>query len=236
MKSFARLAGVILLLVAVFVCWYTVAADYSDAVVSGTYRFAQRGETSMLVLSPDHTFYQDLNRSGLVTHAAGTWRRIGEGGITFSKEFLLLSGQEPGADGTTFVDMEKKFGILVYLRLRQYVIVEYGKTDHSATDTVSGTYHGDEAGVPAILVINADHTFEQTVDGRAKSAHAKGTWSNSPNGDVVFSREFLKASGEGLSTNETATALNPRGSDLQIEIAIHSSPAPTFRKKQFPWQ
>jgi len=235
MKLFTRLAGAILLLVAVFVCWYSIVSDYGDAVTSGTYQLVQHGETSMLVLSPDHTFHQNLNRLGVVTHATGTWHRFGQGGIAFSREFLVLSGQEPGADGMTYGHIEKKFGVLVYLLLSQYHVLWYGRTDPSATDTVSATYHGDEEGVAATLVMNADHTFEQSVGGWAKTAHAKGTWSNDQSGDIVFSREFLKASGEALSTDETATAMNPRGANLQIEVAIHSGLAPTFRKKQFPW-
>jgi hypothetical protein len=55
----------------------------------------QRGdETSTLVLRPDHRFQQEISRAGKVERVQGSWRRIGEGGIVFSKEFLRVAGVE----------------------------------------------------------------------------------------------------------------------------------------------
>jgi hypothetical protein len=63
---------------------------------------------------------------------------------------------------------------------------------------------------------------------------ANGSWSVGRNGDIIFSKDFLKASGEALRSDETASAWNPKGSNLQIQIAMTSrSGVPTFRKKQF---
>jgi hypothetical protein len=104
MKLFAQITGVILLLVALSICWFIITSDYSDAVTSGTYN-SQQDERSTLVLGPDHTFTQEVRVPGRVRHAVGAWRRLGEGGVAFSKEFLALPGQEPATDGTSYADI-----------------------------------------------------------------------------------------------------------------------------------
>jgi hypothetical protein len=46
-----------------FVClvmWAVAAMNYEDSVAVGKYRFAGNGESSTLVLKPDHSFQQDL--------------------------------------------------------------------------------------------------------------------------------------------------------------------------------
>ncbi|MFZ0805762.1 MAG: hypothetical protein WAN03_06250, partial [Candidatus Sulfotelmatobacter sp.] len=113
-------------LLAVFLVLWYVVSDYGDGVASGTYHFAQDGQTSILVLKPDHTFQQELSEQGEVKRATGTWHRVGEGGIGFSKEFLAVSGQEAHADGSAFADMHKDSGFFVSLRLRQYYVQWYG--------------------------------------------------------------------------------------------------------------
>jgi hypothetical protein len=233
MKTSHRLIVAVVLFIALF-AWYVVASDYGDGITSGTYGLNQNGDVSTLLLKPDHTFYQEVNRAGKVYSAAGTWRRVGGGGVTFSKEFLVLAGEEPSPDGTSFADIEKPFGVLFRLRLRQYHVLWYGRTDPTRDDNVGGTYKGDVEGISATLVLNADHTFEQSVSGSARSARANGTWKTRQNGEIEFSREFLKTSGLALSQNETAIAINPKGSNLQIEIAITPEvSAPTYRKRQF---
>src|ERR1035441_3755854 len=217
-----------------FVLWYTVASDYGDGVTSGTYHLAQNGETSTLVLKPDHTFQQELNKLGNVKRAAGTWRRFGEGAIEFSKECVRVSGQELGQDGTPYGEIHKRFGLLVSLTLNQYHIEDYGRVDPSSKNTLFGTYAGDEEGVPATLILREDYTFEQSVSHLGVEKHSEGTWSLSKSGDLVFSRAFLKTSGEMLQEDETASAdLHFKGG-LSIEVAMTSrSGVPTFRKKQF---
>jgi hypothetical protein len=232
----ARVSGVFLILVLCFVLWFIVASDYSDSAAVGKYHFAQNGETSNLVLKPDHSFQQEVSRLGQTEHAEGTWRRVGEGGISFSKEFLVVSGDEPEPDGTTFSDMHKSLGLFVSLALRQYHVLWYGKVNSTSDNSVYGTYAGDEEGVPATLVLNADHTFEQTVTHAGITKHAEGSWSYSQNGTIVFSKAFLKTSGEALREDETASAEDPKGSNLQIEIAVSSKTGePTFQKRQVPW-
>jgi hypothetical protein len=53
----------------------------------------------------------------------------------------------------------------------------------------------------------------------------------------MFSREFIKPSGQPLVRGETAKAMDPRGSPfLQIEIAAdQESGNLTYYKKQLPW-
>jgi hypothetical protein len=236
MKNAVRVAGVVILLVLGVVVWYSMASNYGEGVVSGAYNLAQNGEVSTLILKRDHSFQQELIRSGNVQRAAGTWRRIGESGIAFSKEFLLISGQEPGADGTTYGDIHKAFGFRVYLTLSQYHVLWYGRVDPSSDNSIAGTYRGDEPGVLATMVVKPDHTFQQSVDHLGATKHVEGRWILNQNGDVVFSRAFLKTSGEALEEDETASAWDPKGSNLQIQIAMTSnSGIPTFRKQQFSW-
>lgn len=236
MTAFAKATGAVVFLLALFVLWYTVASDYGDGVTSGTYHLSQNGETSTLVLKPDHTFRQELSRSGELRRAEGSWRRIGEGGVVFSKEFLAVSGQELDPDGTAIADLKKKFGFLVSLEMGQYYVWWYERVDPSPSNTAYGTYSSDEEGVQATLILKRDHTFEQTVSRVPDVKQANGTWTTTQNGDIVFSSGLLKTSGEPLSQNETASAIDPRGSALQIEIAATSkSGVPAFRKEQFPW-
>jgi hypothetical protein len=236
MKNFARAIGAFLLLVICFVLWYAVASDYGDSVASGTYHFARGDERSTLTLKPDHSFQQQLNREGRTERSEGTWRRSGMAGIEFSKEFLTISGQEIHSDGTSFGEMHKTLGLLVSIVLRQYQVVWYGRVDPSNGDAVSGTYAGDEPGVPTTLILKPNHTFEQTVTHLGVEKHAVGSWSLNQNGDIVFSKAFLKNSGEPLREDETASAGNPNGSNLQIDIAVATdSGPPTFQKRQLVW-
>jgi len=233
MTNSAR-AGCVVLLAICFVVWYIIASDYSDSVAFGTYHLAQNDETSTLILKSDHSFQQELRKHGRVERAAGNWRRIGESGVAFSKEFLVVSGQEPGADGVAYGDIHKRFGFLVSLTLAQYHVLWYGRVDPSPSNSVPGTYAGDEEEVPATLVLNPNFTFEQSVTNLGITKQAKGTWNLTEDGDIVFSKDFLKTSGEALRQDETASAWNPKGSNLQIQIAVTTmSGAPTFRKSQF---
>jgi hypothetical protein len=236
MRKFGLVLGGPVLFVGCFLFWWVVASDYGDTVVSGTYNLKHGGERSTLILKPDHRFEQELTHDGKTERAEGSWRRIGEGGIALSKEFLRVSGQEPGPDGTAYGEIHKRLGFLVSLELAQYHVLWYLRGDPSTGEPVVGTYAGDEPGVPASLVLKPDHTFEQTVTRLEVSKRAVGSWTFNQSGDIVFSKEFLKTSAEPLRDDETASAWNPKGSPLQIVIAVtSSSAAPTFRKKQFLW-
>ncbi len=219
-----------------FGLWFAVASDYCDGVVSGTYHLARNGETSTLTLKADHTFQQVLDRSGTVQHAQGTWRHVGAfGGVAFSKEFLVVTGQELGANGLAYGDLNKLFGIIPRsITLSTYDIEWYGRASSTPGETASGIYAGDEEGVPATLNLKPDHTFDQTVthSGIAKNAH--GIWTLSPSGDIVFSKSFIKSTGESLREDETATTVGGTGASIQIEIAVnHKLGVPIFRKRLF---
>lgn len=221
-----------------FSIWYMVAADYSDPVLCGTYSFSGDTESSTLKINPDHSFQQELRRSGTIHQSIGKWRRVGQGGITFSKEFLVVSGQELSADGSAFGDMHKALGIFpTSVALRDYDIEWYGRTSPSHDDPICGAYAGDEEGVPASLTLYPNHTFEQAVSHAGMAMHAQGNWDVGKNGDIVFSKAFIKTTGETLRENETASSWNPRGSNLQIQIQASSKTGiPVFRKRGFPWK
>jgi hypothetical protein len=232
MKKPAWMVGGFILAIACLILWGDAAMNYGDDVAVGSYRFERAKEISTLILNPDHTFRQTRSIGSDEQHSEGTWRRIGEGGISFSKEFLVVSGDEPEPDGTTFSDMQKAFGLFPSLRLRQYHVLWYGKTDSGKS--LAGTYTGDEPGVTATLVINADHSFSQTIAFGTSTNHAIGTWNQDSNGTVKFSNAFLKTSGEPLQPDELASSMDPKGSNLQIEISKAANiPEPVFRKALF---
>jgi hypothetical protein len=105
--------GVVLLLtVTLGLFWYWEGENFSDRAVSGTYTFRLNGETSTLVLRPDHSFQQELDSAGTVRRAEGSWHVFGEGGIAFSGEFLKVAGEEMGASGRPYGQIENWFGIV----------------------------------------------------------------------------------------------------------------------------
>jgi len=230
--------GVVIVGLLCFGFWFAVASDYSDRVVTGTYHLARNGETSTLILKSDHSFEQVLDRSGNVQHVEGTWRHVGAfGGVAFSKEFLIVTGQELGANGLAYGDLNKLFGIIPSsITLSTYDIEWYGKVSSVPGDMLSGTYAGDEEGVPATLALKPDHTFEQTVTHSGIAKHAQGTWTLSPTEGIVFSKSFIKSTGETVREDETASTVGGTGASIQVEIAVDPKlGVPTFRKRLFAW-
>jgi hypothetical protein len=147
---------------------------------------------------------------------------------------LALPGQQLGEDGTAYVDMQRQFGILLQLAARTYTVVWYGKTE-PINNQLYGRYEDKNGLYPSSLVLSSEGTFDEDVVGGARSTTARGTWNIDSDGDVGFSKEFLKPSGLPLEKNETAKALNPRGSNfLQIEIAAGGA-SPIYQKKQILW-
>jgi hypothetical protein len=231
-----RIIIVSIFVVTALIFWFVVAIDFGDTVATGAYRFDSDGVGCSLVLKADHTFVEEFKRAGMTAHATGTWRRVGEGGISFSHGFLPLPGQEVEPDGTSFADIHKTLGLLVTLRMRRYHVLWYGKRTSPVTNAPLGTYDGDEPGTPAILILDADHSFEQEVAHGGISTRAKGTWSSGPGGEITFSKAFLKVSGEPLSENESAVADDPQNSNFQITIAnTDRAVTPNLRKQYLPW-
>jgi hypothetical protein len=233
-KFIVRAVVSVFLLAGIGICWFVIASDYSDTATSGTYRLVHNGMKSTLVLLADHSFRQEVSDSSGTQRAKGTWRRVGEGGVVFSRDFLTLPGEQLGEDGTAYSDMQRKFGILIRLSLRTYTVVWYDRTDPATTGPLAGRYHETGGTHSRTLILNSDHTFDQTVVGFTQTASARGTWSVASNGDVVFSREFVKPSGQPLASGETAKSMDPRGSGLlQIEVAADQEL--TYYKKLLPW-
>jgi hypothetical protein len=230
MKRRLVVIGGILVAVFCLLAWGVAAMDYGDSVATGTYRFERNGESSTLVLKANHTFRQTRRLGNDERQAEGTWARVGEGGLSFSQEFLVVAGDEPGPDGTTFCDMHKMLGLFTTLRLRQYHVLWYGKT--SAGNSPVGTYKGDEPDVIATLTLNGDHSFAQTLTRNDVTKYANGTWSQDSHGTIWFSKHFLKTSGQSLSADESASSIDPQGSNLQIEISMSEHfPEPVFHKR-----
>ena len=88
----AKLVGSALVAILLFTGWYVVAANYDYAALAGTYSFRGGGVTSTLLLRSDRSFHQEVLEKGQREVADGSWRIIGEGGVSFSKEFLRLPG------------------------------------------------------------------------------------------------------------------------------------------------
>jgi hypothetical protein len=107
----ARLGLGILLSIIIFWVWYSVAANYDYGALSGTYSLRLKGETSTLVLKRDRSFQQELIHEGKTERAQGSWRRVGEGGVVFSKEFIKVPGQEIRPDGQADGEFKKRLGL-----------------------------------------------------------------------------------------------------------------------------
>jgi len=119
-----------------------------------------------------------------------------------------------------------------------YEVVWYGKADPAGSGGVTGRYKETSGNYTRSLLINSDHSFVQDEVGWLQTASAKGTWSVAQNGEILFSREFLKPSGHPLAADETARAMDPQGSWL-LQIEIVADPhlgIPSYHKKQLPWQ
>lgn len=238
MKLGLKIVGACLLCYVVWALWFVAASDFDDGVIAGTYHLAGDGETSTLHLNRDHTFDERLNRDGAVQNARGTWRSNSPfGGVVFSRDFLPLRGEEPGSDGLTYAGINKVLGLYpVELLPSTYDVEWYGRLDPNSGDPVAGSYAGDEEGVQSSLILSARHTFEQAVTLHGATKRASGTWRFDSKGDIEFSREFIKSTGDSLNADETATAWNPKGAPLQIDIEAASKlKNPVYWKWQMPW-
>jgi hypothetical protein len=116
-KSLVRVGGVLVVVASAFVGWYSIAANYDYGALSGTYTLSRNGETCTLHLRPDQTFTEELNRGGVAQEAQGRWRRYGEAHVSFSGEFLKVSGQELNAAGESHGQFDKRFGLMRSLTL-----------------------------------------------------------------------------------------------------------------------
>ena len=109
MRTILKITGAAVLVLLIFSVWYWFAADYSYSAVSGTYAFQSNGESSVLILRKDKVFLQARTSHGTIEHTQGTWRRIGEGGIVFSAEFLPVGQTKAESDGSVYGEVQKSF-------------------------------------------------------------------------------------------------------------------------------
>jgi hypothetical protein len=117
MTKSARLGAGIVFGLVILCLWYSRAADYDYGALAGTYVLSSNGETCALYLRPDRTFSQELTRAGVAESAHGTWHRYGEAHVSFSKEFIKLSGEELNAAGQAHGQFDKLLGLLPSLTL-----------------------------------------------------------------------------------------------------------------------
>ena len=113
----ARLAVGILVSIILFWVWYSVYANNDYGALAGTYVFDGNGEKCTLYLRSDRTFAQELKRSGEIQKSQGHWHRYGQAHVSFSNEFLKLSGEETNADGQAHGQFDKTLGIFPTLTL-----------------------------------------------------------------------------------------------------------------------
>ncbi len=116
-NALVRVSCGILLSIVLFCAWWYVASNYDYGALAGTYAFQGNGETCTLYLRPDRTFVQELSRSGEIQKSQGQWRRYGESHVSFSNEFLRVSGEEMDAAGQAHGEFEKQIGIFPTLVL-----------------------------------------------------------------------------------------------------------------------
>src|SRR5260370_40845113 len=90
-------AVVLFLSVVLFIGWYAIAANYDYGALAGVYVLDHNGEKCVLDLRSDRSFTEELVHSGDIQRAAGTWYRYGQSHVSFSREFLRVSGQELNA-------------------------------------------------------------------------------------------------------------------------------------------
>ncbi len=84
----------------------------------------------------------------------------------------------------------------------------------------------------ATLTLNEDRSFAQTLTRNDVVKYANGTWSQDSKGTIWFSKQLLKTSGESLTNDELASSIDPRGSNLQIEISLSEHVTePVFHKR-----
>jgi hypothetical protein len=117
MKTLRAIGIVFLLLLVIGWVWYCIAANYDYSAVSGTYYYQGDGVTSTLVLKEDRSFQQELTQNGKIEHAHGSWRRIAEAGVAFSKDFLIVPGQEIRPTGERDGYFDKSWGLFLWLAL-----------------------------------------------------------------------------------------------------------------------
>ncbi len=106
-----------LLVVVLFIGWYSFAANYDYSALAGIYVRKENGQLCVLDLRSDRSFTEELTQSSDVQRAAGTWHRYGQAHVSFSREFLRVSGQELNASDEAHGQFGKNLGLFPVLTL-----------------------------------------------------------------------------------------------------------------------
>ena len=117
LKKTAILTTVIVLLIALTIGWYILAANYDYSALAGTYIYLQNGEKCTLRLRADRSFTEELVHDGKSRTATGTWHRYGEAHVSFSSNFLKVSGQELNSEGEAHGQFDRRLGLFPSLTL-----------------------------------------------------------------------------------------------------------------------
>ena len=116
-KRRVTVAVLALLALILFIGWYAVAANFDYSSLAGVYVLNQNGEVCVLALRSDRSFTEELTQSKNIQRATGTWHRYGQAHVSFSREFLRVSGQELNASGEAHGQFEKSLGLFPVLTL-----------------------------------------------------------------------------------------------------------------------
>jgi hypothetical protein len=100
-----------------FGAWFFVASNYDYNALAGTYQFRHDDEKCTLYLYSDRTFLEELSDHNVVKQAHGHWHRYGEAHVSFSSEFITVSGQQLNAAKEAHGQFDKRYGIFTSLTL-----------------------------------------------------------------------------------------------------------------------
>jgi hypothetical protein len=100
---------------------------------------------------------------------------------------------------------------------------------------VSGTYVLRRDGETSTLVLRQDRSFQQELTQDGKRTRAQGTWRRFGEGNIAFSKEFLKASVQETGSDEEVYGrVEKKFLGLIPSIVFDpDSGGPTFHKKLF---
>lgn len=117
MQQMKRLGMILICIIVAFAGWYSIASNYDYAPLSGTYVFDNGTEKCTLHLRSDQTFLEELKRKGAIQTVQGHWRRYGQAHVSFSSEFLVVSGQQLDGSGGSHGQFDKTLGLFPSLTL-----------------------------------------------------------------------------------------------------------------------
>lgn len=99
---------------------------------------------------------------------------------------------------------------------------------------VSGVYTTAHEGELSILILKPDQSFQQELTHLGKVEHAQGNWRRIGRGFVVFSKEFLKLSGQETARDgESYGVVEKRFGLVRYIVLNPNADGPKFRRTFF---